>query len=142
MDGESKTSASHPTVSAIVVCFNEEERIEDCLKSLRWCDEIVVVDSFSTDRTPEICRRYTGRFFQRAWAGYRDQKAYAHSLATKDWVLLVDSDERVTTELQQEIVSALRQQNDACAGYALPRLVYYLGRWWRRGGGRIRRRWG
>lgn len=134
MDGESKNSASHATVSAIVVCFNEEERIEDCLKSLRWCDEIVVVDSFSTDRTPEICRRYTERFFQRAWAGYRDQKAYAHSLATKDWVLLVDSDERVTAELEQEIVGALTQKNDACAGYAVPRLVYYLGRWWRRGG--------
>ena len=62
------------TVSAIVVCFNEEERIGDCLESLRWCDEIVVVDSFSTDRTPEICRRYTDRFIQRKWAGYRDQK--------------------------------------------------------------------
>ena len=53
------------TVSAIVVCFNEEERIGDCLESLRWCDEIVVVDSFSTDRTPEICRGYTDRFIQR-----------------------------------------------------------------------------
>ncbi|MGE5218538.1 MAG: glycosyltransferase family 2 protein [Chloroflexota bacterium] len=134
MDGENKTSSSRPTVSAILVCFNEEERIEDCLKSLRWCDEIVVVDSFSTDRTPEICRRYTDRFFQRTWAGYRDQKAYAHSLATKDWVLLVDSDERVTAELEREIVVALTRQNDACAGYAVPRLVYYLGRWWRHGG--------
>jgi cellulose synthase/poly-beta-1,6-N-acetylglucosamine synthase-like glycosyltransferase len=50
-------------VSAIVVCFNEEDRIEACLESLRWCDEVVVVDSFSTDRTPEICRRYTDRLF-------------------------------------------------------------------------------
>src|SRR4029077_12754730 len=93
----------HPSVSAIVVCFNEERNIGACLDSLRWCDEIVVVDSFSTDRTVEICRQYTDRVVQRNWAGYRDQKAFAHSLATKDWVLLVDSDERVSQELIEEI---------------------------------------
>ena len=122
------------TVSAIVVCFNEEERIGDCLESLRWCDEIVVVDSFSTDRTPEICRGYTDRFIQREWAGYRDQKAFAHSQATKDWVFLVDSDERVTAELRNEVEDALVQDNGRYAGYAVPRLVHYLDRWWRRGG--------
>ena len=101
-------AASVPSsTSAIVVCFNEEDRIEDCLKSLAWCDEIVVVDSFSTDKTPEICRRYTEKFFQREWAGYGDQKAYAHSLATMEWVLLVDSDERVSDELRREIAAAL-----------------------------------
>lgn len=123
-----------PTVSAIVVCFNEEERIHDCLESLRWCDEVVVVDSFSTDRTPEICRNYTDRFIQRPWAGYRDQKAYAHSQATKDWVLLVDADERVTAELQNEILDVLARESGDYAGYAIPRLVHYLGRWWWRGG--------
>jgi glycosyltransferase involved in cell wall biosynthesis len=122
------------SVSAIVVCYNEEERIEACLESLRWCDEIIVVDSFSTDRTPEICRRYTERFIQREWAGYRDQKAYAHSQATKDWVLLVDSDERVTAPLQQEILDALSQDKGGYSGYSVPRLVRYLGRWWWRGG--------
>jgi glycosyltransferase involved in cell wall biosynthesis len=122
------------TVSAIVVCFNEEERIGDCLENLRWCDEIVVVDSFSTDRTPEICRGYTDRFIQREWAGYRDQKAFAHSQASKDWVFLVDSDERVTAELRNEIENALVQDNGRYAGYAVPRLVHYLDRWWRRGG--------
>ena len=83
-DGRRRDEGGNKTISAIVVCFNEEDRIEACLKSLRWCDEIVVVDAFSTDRTPEICQRYTDRFIQRAWAGYRDQKAYAHSQATKD----------------------------------------------------------
>ena len=125
---------SRPAVSAIVVCFNEEQRIEACLESLRWCDEIVVVDSFSTDRTPEICRRYTDRFFQRPWAGYGDQKAHAHSLATKDWVLLVDSDERVSVALQQEILAALSADDNEYVAYAVPRLVYYLRRWWWRGG--------
>jgi len=123
-----------PEVSAIVVCHNEEERIEACLESLRWCDEIVVVDAFSSDRTPEICRRYTGRFIQREWAGYRDQKAYAHSQATKDWVLLVDADERVTAPLQREILDALSQDKAVYAGYSVARLVRYLGRWWWRGG--------
>jgi glycosyltransferase involved in cell wall biosynthesis len=123
-----------PRVSAIVVCFNEQDRIADCLESLRWCDEIVVVDSFSTDRTPEICRRYTERFYQRAWTGYREQKAYAHSLATEHWVLSVDSDERVTAELKQEILDSLARDGDEYAGYAVPRLVYYLRRWWWRGG--------
>ncbi len=125
---------SKPTLSAIVVCFNEEQRIEDCLESLRWCDEIVVVDSFSTDRTPEICRRYTDRFYQRPWTGYGDQKAHAHSLATKDWVLLVDSDERVTVALHQEILAALSADGNEYVAYAVPRLVYYLRRWWWRGG--------
>jgi len=121
-------------VSAIVVCFNEEDRIEACLRSLAWCAEIIVVDSYSTDRTPEICRRYTDRFIQREWAGYRDQKAFAHSQATKEWVLLVDSDERVTQELRDEIVDALARDGGRYSGYAVPRLVRYLERWWWRGG--------
>jgi glycosyltransferase involved in cell wall biosynthesis len=117
-----------------VVCFNEESNIGACLKSLRWCDEIVVVDSFSTDRTVEICRHYTDRVIQRQWAGYADQKMYAHSQATKDWILSVDADERVTPELREEIGRVLAQDNNDCSGYALPRLVFYLGRWWWRGG--------
>ena len=121
-------------VSAIVVCFNEEDRLEDCLKSVFWCDEIVVVDSFSTDGTPEIARRYATRFEQREWAGYRDQKAYAHSLATKKWVLLIDSDERVTENLHKEMLQAMAADQGEFAAYAISRLVYYLGRWWRRGG--------
>ncbi len=125
---------SRPRVSAIVVCFNEQDRIAECLESVRWCDEIVVVDSFSTDRTPEICRSYTERFYQREWAGYREQKAYAHSLAAGDWVLLVDADERVTAELQQEMLDSLALYGDWFTAYAVPRLVYYLGRWWWRGG--------
>ncbi len=123
-----------PTVSAIVVCFNEERNIEACLESLRWCDEIVVVDSFSTDRTVVICRQYTDRIIQRPWAGYRDQKSFAHSQATKDWILLVDADERVTPQLRDEIRASLNHDAGRFVGFAIPRLVFYLGRWWRRGG--------
>jgi glycosyltransferase involved in cell wall biosynthesis len=127
-------SRAQPSVSAIVVCFNEERNIDACLESLRWCDEIVVVDSFSTDRTVEICRQYTDRVVQRQWAGYREQKAFAHSLATKEWVLLVDSDERVSPELRAEIKDTLTYCDGSCAGFAVPRLVFYLDRWWWRGG--------
>ncbi|MGH8544810.1 MAG: glycosyltransferase family 2 protein [Gammaproteobacteria bacterium] len=123
-----------PSVSAILVCFNEEGNIGACLESLGWCDEIVVVDSFSTDRTVEICRQYTDRVIQREWAGYRDQKAFAHSQARNDWVLLLDSDERLSPELSQEIRQALSQDKDKYSGYSMPRMVFYLGRWWRRGG--------
>jgi glycosyltransferase involved in cell wall biosynthesis len=123
-----------PEISAIVVCFNEKENIGPCLDSLTWCDEIVVVDSFSTDGTVEICRRYTERVFQRAWMGYRNQKSFAHSKATKEWVILVDSDERVPPELRAEIQVALAKDRNRYVGYSIPRLVYYLGRWWWRGG--------
>ena len=121
-------------VSAIVVCFNEEDRIEACLQSLAWCAEIIVVDSYSTDQTPDICRFYTDRFIQREWAGYRDQKAFAHSQATREWVLLVDSDERVTPQLRDEILEALARDGGRYCGYAVARLVRYLERWWWRGG--------
>jgi glycosyltransferase involved in cell wall biosynthesis len=121
-------------ISAIVVCFNEEDRIRECLESLKWCDEIVVVDSFSQDRTVEICRQYTDRVIQRAWAGYRDQKAFAHSQAAREWVFLVDADERVPPELREEILDALGRYGSRFAAFSVPRLVYYLGRWWWRGG--------
>src|SRR5258705_9787406 len=125
MTAEKAALRIHPSVSAIVVCFNEERNIGACLDSLRWCDEIVVVDSFSTDRTVEICRQYTSRVVQRKWAGYRDQKAFAHSLATKEWVLLVDSDERVSPELKNEIKDNLSSYDNPCAGFSVPRLVFY-----------------
>ncbi len=121
-------------ISAIVVCFNEEDNIRDCLESLRWCNEIVVVDSFSTDGTVEICREYTDRVFQREWTGYREQKAFAHSKATREWVILVDADERVPPELRAEILDALPRYGDRFNAFLVPRLVYYLGRWWWRGG--------
>jgi glycosyltransferase involved in cell wall biosynthesis len=127
-------SSHKPEISAIVVCFNEEDNIRDCLESLKWCDEIVVVDSFSTDRTVEICRQYTDRLIQRPWAGYRDQKAYAHSQASKEWVFLVDADERVSPELREEIQETLSRYGVYFSAFLVPRLVYYLGRWWWRGG--------
>jgi glycosyltransferase involved in cell wall biosynthesis len=127
-------TAKKPEISAIVVCFNEEDNIGRCLKSLTWCDEIVVIDAFSTDRTVEIARRYTDRVIQRRWTGYRDQKSFAHSQASREWVFLVDSDEEVSTVLRDEVCDALARFGAGVDAFSLPRLVHYLGRWWWRGG--------
>jgi glycosyltransferase involved in cell wall biosynthesis len=123
-----------PKVSAIVVCFNEEEHIAACLESVRWCDEIVVVDSRSTDRTLDIASGFTGRVFVRDWPGYREQKQFALDQARHEWVLNVDADERVSSELRAEIQRELSLGDLDVDGFWIPRLVFYLGRWWYRGG--------
>jgi glycosyltransferase involved in cell wall biosynthesis len=100
---------------------------------VKWCDEIVIVDSFSTDQTVNICREYTQQIIQRPWPGYVEQKRFALSQATHDWVLNVDADEEVSPELRHEILAVLQRNHLDVDGYYIPRLVYYLGRWWWRG---------
>jgi glycosyltransferase involved in cell wall biosynthesis len=124
-----------PTLSALVVCGNEAHNIADCLESVAWCDEIVVVDSFSTDGTLEIARRYTGRVFQRAWPGFIEQKQFALEQATGDWVLNLDADERCTDALREAILAALGSADaQGVAGFEVRRHVFYLGRWIDHGG--------
>lgn len=128
-------------ISCCIICFNEEANIRRCLESVKWCDEIVVVDSFSTDHTVKICREYTSRIIQRPWPGYVEQKRFALAQTTHEWVLNVDADEEVSPALQQEILFVLQRNDPAVDGFSIPRLVYYLGRWWRRGwypGNRLR----
>jgi glycosyltransferase involved in cell wall biosynthesis len=126
--------ANRVRVSAIVVCFNEEPNIRACLESVRWCDEIVVVDSHSMDRTRDIVRQFTDRIFVRDWPGYREQKQFALDQARFEWVLNLDADERVSPELRAEIQNELADGTPGVDGFYIPRLVYYLGRWWHRGG--------
>lgn len=121
-------------VSACITAGNEEEKIADCLESVRWADEIVVVDSFSTDRTAEICRRYTDRVYQHEWLGYIGQKNLAKDLAQNPWVLFLDADEVISPDLRDEILDEMTSARCAqVAGYEFPRMVKYLGRWIRRG---------
>ncbi len=120
-------------ISACVLCFNEESKIERCLASLTWCDEIVVLDSFSTDRTPEICRKFTDRFFQRQWLGYVGQRNTVREFATHPWLLFMDSDEEMSPALRDEILEEFESPAHKYAGYEFPRQVYYLGRWIRHG---------
>ena len=86
-------------ITATVITLNEEHNIAEALQSLSWADEIIVVDSQSTDRTVELARRYTDRVFIRPWPGYSAQKNFAASQAQHDWILSVDADERVTPAL-------------------------------------------
>lgn len=116
-------------VSVLVTTGNEEESIGGCLESVRWADEIVVIDSCSTDRTVEIARGYTERILIEPWRGYIGQKEYALKQATHPWVLFVDADERVTPELRREILEELARQPVRWAGFEMRRKVRYLGRW-------------
>jgi glycosyltransferase involved in cell wall biosynthesis len=122
------------TLTVTVIAFNEEANLSDCLESVKWADEIVVVDSFSTDKTVEIARRYTDKVIQREWPGHVEQKNFALAQATKDWVLCIDADERVSPELAEEIRDVLSHPERAEAGYSVPRKTFHLGRWITHGG--------
>jgi glycosyltransferase involved in cell wall biosynthesis len=115
-------------LSACVICFNEEGNIARCLSSLDRVDEVVVVDSGSTDRTVEIARSFTNRIFHRDWTGYADQKNFAMSQARGDWILSVDADEEISPDLKQEIDRVLSSR-PRDAGFKIPRRSFYQGRW-------------
>lgn len=119
-------------LSATLITYNEEANIEEALQSIAWVDEIVVVDRASTDRTVDICRRYTDRVFDRGWTGFVDQKNHAVSLASHDWILSLDADERVGPELRREI-EQLRKTGLPQPGYRIPRVAFFMGRWIRHG---------
>jgi glycosyltransferase involved in cell wall biosynthesis len=121
------------SLSIAIVSMNEEANIGRTLESVTWADEIVVVDSGSTDRTCEIARQYGAKVIAEPWRGYVAQKQYAIELCTKDWVLLLDADEEVSPGLAEEIRAALAAANPA-GGYKLPRKNLFLGRWIRHGG--------
>jgi len=115
-------------LSVTVITHNEAANIEACLESVGWADEILVVDSGSTDRTAELARAAGARVIERDWPGYAAQKNFAAGEAGHDWILSVDADERVTPELRDEIRRVLDDHSDA-AGYRVPRVTWHLGRW-------------
>jgi len=102
----------HPKVSGVLVCCDEEENVERCLQSLTWADEIIVVDSFSRDKTVELCRKYTDKIFQREWSGMVEQRTYAVSLARNEWVFVIDADEVVTERLRDEVLTRLSEDKN------------------------------
>jgi len=120
-------------ISAVIITYNEERNIQRCLEGLRWADEIVVVDSFSQDRTKEIASSFTDKIFDLEWQGFGKQKEFARTKATCDWVLSIDADEVVSEKLQKEIQDAINR-NDSPDGYYIPRLSNFLGRWMRHSG--------
>jgi (heptosyl)LPS beta-1,4-glucosyltransferase len=123
-------AAAVPPVTATIITKDEADAIADALKSLSWADEIVVVDAESTDDTVVIARQFTDRVHVRQWTGYVDQKNYAASIATHDWIFSLDADERVPADLSAEI-RALLEKGPTQRGYRMPRVSFYLGRWMR-----------
>jgi glycosyltransferase involved in cell wall biosynthesis len=119
-----------PSISTVIITYNEEENIARCLKSVApFSDEILVVDSHSTDRTIEIARELGARIIQRDWPGYDRQRQFAIDNAQHGWVFSIDADEEVSAELCNEI----RTLDFTHDGYEMPRPVWYLNRWIKHG---------
>lgn len=140
-------------ITATIITLNEAEHIRAACESVAWVDEILVVDSESTDATREIAAACGARVIVNAWPGFSAQKQFAVESASHDWILSLDADERVSPELRASI-EALRDLPDAglAHGYRVPRRAFYMGRWIRGGGwypdyqlrffNRVRGRWG
>lgn len=119
-------------VSAVMITFNESRNISRTLSKLQWCDEIVVVDSFSTDDTVAICSSFGCKVFQKSFEGYGAQKQFALSKAKNDWVLCLDADEVLSDALVDEIIGTLARGPRA-SGYSIPMNLVFLGREFRHG---------
>jgi glycosyltransferase involved in cell wall biosynthesis len=123
------------SISAIVITKNEAGLIRTCMDSLTWVDEIIVVDSGSSDSTVEICQEYTDKVIVTDWPGFGPQKNRALEMATKEWVISLDADERVMPELCQEMLAAMVDPGNHAA-FAMPRRSSYCGKsmrhsgWW------------
>ena len=115
-------------VTATVITFNEAANLRAALASLSWADEIVVVDSQSSDDTVAIAREVTDKVIIRPWTGYVEQKNFAAAQASHDWVFSLDADERVTPSLADEIKDLI-QSGPTAPGYRVPRVTFHLGRW-------------
>jgi glycosyltransferase involved in cell wall biosynthesis len=128
-----------PGITATIITFNEEARIAEAIASLSCCDEVIVVDSGSSDRTRDIARARGARVIEHTWQGYSKQKNFAAEHAAHDWILSIDADERLSIELANEIMQwkaaseadRIRQADHA---WSMPRRAFYLGRWIRHSG--------
>lgn len=115
-----------PKISVVIITKNEEENIVACLETVKWADEIIIVDSLSTDRTVELAKNYTDKVFSRPFKNYADQKNFAGQQASQPWILSIDADERVLDELKKEIIGIVKQ--DKIDGCRIPRLDYMFGK--------------
>lgn len=128
------------TISIILLTFNEEENIRQCFHGLRWCDDVWVVDSYSTDLTTTIATEFGAHVVQRKWLGFAEQRnaALSELPLRHDWVLHLDADEFVTSELADELMEIARDSTtsgrDECTAFEVPFRIFFRGRWLRHGG--------
>ena len=123
-----QTSQNRASIAAVIITKNEQDSLRDCLESLRWVDEIIIVDSGSTDNTETIAKEYTEHFYVNAeWPGFGKQKQLAQSYATSDWILAVDADERIDDTLRENILTMLENPPENTV-YNLNELTWVFGR--------------
>jgi glycosyltransferase involved in cell wall biosynthesis len=120
-------------ISATIVTLNEEKNVARAIESVRCCEEILIVDSGSTDRTRTLAAQRGARVLPHTWPGYAAQKNWAAAQADNDWILSIDADEALSEELEAELLT-LKKIGMAADGYSMPRLVQYLGKWIRHSG--------
>ncbi len=118
----------HP-ISVIVITHNEESMISDCLSSVQWADDIIVVDAYSKDRTVELARKFKSKVFQKKWEGYVSAKRLGMERAVYEWILWLDADERVPDDLALEIQRTIAQTSDSHAAYEIARRAFFLEKW-------------
>ena len=121
-------------LAVITLTKNEERNIGACLESVQWADELIVVDSGSTDQTLEIARRFPTQILTVPWEGYGAARNAGIEASTADWILWLDADERATPELAAEIRQIVSTNDPSVDGYAIARRAYFLGRWIRHAG--------
>ena len=124
---------SSPKISALAITYNEEENIERYVESLSFADEIIIVDSFSTDATAELAKKYNVKFLQKEFINFSDQRNFAIEQAKNDWIVFFDLDEVVTPELEEEIKRSVTEKDDTIA-YFVKRKFHFMGRHIRFGG--------
>ena len=123
-----------PTISLAVITKNEAGNIERMISSASFADEVIVVDSGSSDNTKELCQAMGAVVIEKDWLGFAAQKQYAFDQCRCDWILSLDGDEALSPELAEEIQTAVKMADSRTAGFSMPRISFYLGRWIRHGG--------
>jgi len=120
-------------ISCVIITFNEQENLAKCLQSVKWCDEIIVVDSGSTDNTVKLAESFSAKVFVREFTGYGEQKKYAVSLASNDWIFSIDADEVVSEELQEKILKRFSTPGKLPSGFLIRRRLIFLGKEFKHG---------